>query len=617
MKKFYLSLLAGCALSVNTFGQAAFERQIKIKEFDYLSSEVLIPTSPLKVKHLFIGGVDMVQTTATYGNPAGETVAKEWNDFIGVTPEKDGEGKPTGSFWVTVNHERIESHDKIGDGGGMTVFKVKENENGELEVVEQTLADGRKGMYFNVDFANTVGETGMNCGGIVGPTGRIWTAEEWFRTSNGSLGGQFRDTSDVTITTDEFEGSDFNGKTVKKYETLNWMVEVDPKEAKAIRKQYNWGRQGFEGGAISADQKTVYLGVDATPSFWCKFVAETPGDYTKGDLFVYKQDGGENKWVKIDNTKLDNMLNFAAKGVEAKATMFNRMEWVTMDRKTGMVYITETGRDNPGSRWADELASGTVFAEHHVGRATAQGTTPEDEKYADYYGRVLKFNPETNEMTVHLEAGASDDKYDNQESVAIKHYPSIHLSNPDGLSTIEISGKTFLIIQEDLNGTSHNRMPYGISNRACEMFLLDATIESPTVKDLIRITAVPQGAEITGAISTPSGKAILVNSQHPQSSEMVNDYPYNHSLTMAITGLEGVVSQTEAPTLDATTFTVYPNPVSRELHLSKVTDVAIYDSMGRRVLVSRNSDRIDLSSLSTGTYIVLTQDNEAQKIIVE
>ena len=67
-------------------------KQIKIKEFDYLSSEVLMPTSPLQLKHLFIGGVDMVQTTATYGNPAGETVAKEWNDFIGVTPEKDGDG---------------------------------------------------------------------------------------------------------------------------------------------------------------------------------------------------------------------------------------------------------------------------------------------------------------------------------------------------------------------------------------------------------------------------------------------------------------------------------------------------------------------------------------------
>ncbi|MCP4521930.1 MAG: hypothetical protein GY827_09625 [Cytophagales bacterium] len=78
----------------------------------------------------------------------------------------------------------------IGDGGGMTAFKVEEDENGELTVVGQTLNDGRTGKYFNIDFANTVGETGMNCGGIVGPTGRIWTAEEWFKTSNGSLGGQ-------------------------------------------------------------------------------------------------------------------------------------------------------------------------------------------------------------------------------------------------------------------------------------------------------------------------------------------------------------------------------------------------------------------------------------------
>lgn len=614
MKKVYLATLMSCALYANTFAQSAFEKKIEVKKFDYLSSEILMPVSPLKLTPIFIGGVDMVQTTATYGNAAGEVVSKDWNDFIGVTPEKDAQGVYTGSFWVTINHEKIEANDNIGDGGGMTVFKVKEDANGELTVVDQTLPDGRKGKYFNVDFANTVGETGMNCGGIVGPNGRIWTAEEWFRTSDESLAGQFRNMSAVTITSD-IDG-DFNGKVVDKYQTLNWMTEIDPKEAKAVRKQYNWGRQGFEGGAISNDQKTVYLGVDATPSFWCKFVAETPGDYTKGDLFVYKQD--EEKWVKIDNTKMDDMLNFDAKAVEAKATMFNRIEWVTIDRKTGIIYMTETGRDNPGSRWADEKVAGSDFAQHHKDRASAQGTTPETDDYADYYGRILKFDPSTNKLTVHLEAGAADAKYDNKESVSIKNYPDIHLSNPDGLSTMEIGGKTFFLVQEDLNGTSHNRMPYGVSNRTCELFLLDATNPAPTVKDLIRITAVPHGAEITGATSTPSGKAILVNSQHPESNDMVNDYPYNHSLTVAISGFEGIVQAATAPQEFSTEgFTVYPNPVARELHLNKVTDVAIYDNLGKRVLVARNTDVINISSLASGSYIVLSKDNEAQKIIIE
>ncbi len=69
----------------------------------------------------------------------------------------------------------------------------------------------------------------MNCGGITSEAdGRIWTAEEWFRTSNSSIwagGAGVTDTS-----------------------------------------EYNWGRQPFEGGVIMPDNQTVYLGADNTPA---------------------------------------------------------------------------------------------------------------------------------------------------------------------------------------------------------------------------------------------------------------------------------------------------------------------------------------------------------------
>lgn len=45
------------------------------------------------------------------------------------------------------------------------------------------------------------------------------------------------------------------------------MTEIDPRQAVAIRKQYNWGRQAFEGGVVMPDNQTVYLSVDATPAF--------------------------------------------------------------------------------------------------------------------------------------------------------------------------------------------------------------------------------------------------------------------------------------------------------------------------------------------------------------
>jgi len=110
----------------------------------------------------------------------------------------------------------------FGDGGGMTVFEVK-RQNDEWGVV---------GPYRNVDFS-TVGNTFNNCGGAQTPFGRVLTAEEFAPGSNTELyngGRRVRDTSDVTITIDGQQ------KTLKRYQNMGWMVEVDP--INATRKIY-------------------------------------------------------------------------------------------------------------------------------------------------------------------------------------------------------------------------------------------------------------------------------------------------------------------------------------------------------------------------------------------
>ncbi|MCB0735835.1 MAG: hypothetical protein KDC76_14730, partial [Bacteroidetes bacterium] len=120
-------------------------------------------------------------------------------------------------------------------------------------------------------------------------------AEEWFRYSNSDIAD--RDTSDFIIGQGTVKGQlapagfpGFNGEQIKKYQNYNYMTEVDPREAQAIRKQYNWGRQDFEGGVVMKDNTTVYTGSDATPGFFTKFIADTPGDFTKGTTYVYRHD---------------------------------------------------------------------------------------------------------------------------------------------------------------------------------------------------------------------------------------------------------------------------------------------------------------------------------------
>lgn len=613
-----LKLLSVCmlALGFTMMGQNNFPS--RVVETDWDAVQVVVPPSPFQYQVLFVGGEDMVQTGMNE-----EVPAKQWHDFIGFTPvnAEDCVDDPNAIGWVSVNHEMILADDKIGDGGGMTAFLMgRDPGNDELYIIPQTLTDGRSGDFFNVDFS-AVGETGMNCGGINSNIdGRIWTAEEWFQGSNADIydgGNGVRDTTAYTIKYTEFEMANF--QTIPKYQNLNWMVEIDPRAAKAKRKQYNWGRQPFEGGTVANDNKTVYMGADATPGLFSKFVADVEGDFTEGTLYVYKHDAAGDPWVEIDNTDFNTMLNFNDESIAAGATMFNRLEWVTYDTTTGKVYMTETGRDNPASSWTDDEAAGGVYAPHHIQRAADQGVSgPGDSDYWDYYGRVLEYDPATGEVTIFVEGGPYF-----ATSPALSDYPTKHLSNPDGLNMLYVNvageDKRYMLICEDLNGTSFGRTPAEYpDDRICELYLLDMDVEDPTVEDLIRLTNTPKGAEITGACPTTDGKSILVNSQHPDTS---NPFPYNNSLTFAITGFDdsGAIATLSNPTFTGKEpgFVIYPNPTERIVYFNVTTDVALYDITGKRIATYRNVNSIDIAGLATGTYLLKTKEGDAKKLLIK
>lgn len=605
-----------------------FDNEILVENF--AGETFMMPPSPLVTQVVFVGGYDIVQTTPTYGAPAGRAIAKEWNDFIGFTPDDSGESLG----WVGVNHEMIYRDDQIGDGGGMTAFRVRKDANGYLEVMDQELEDGRRGKFFNVDFVNTVGETGMNCGGIVGPNGRIWTAEEWYRGDNSSIwnssartsslplvnasvygGYGVRDTADFTIQAPEFPAID--GMSIKKNDNFNYMTEVDLKSAKAVRKQYNWGRAGWEGGAISNDGKYVYLGIDATPAPWVRFTAETPFDFTKGKVEVYKEDNAQGeRWIEID-MDIDNIFGgLSETALSVGATMFVRNEWVTIDRNTGIVYWSETGRDSgssgPGIIFSYVRDSGypALPASWHNDIAVRHGAIDAfDTAYQDYYGRVNAYNPATEEIYTVVHGGPYL-----SEPTSMEDYPDKHLSNPDGLSILTMGDETFLLIQEDLNGRSFGRVPDGVSNKLCELYVLTTSAKDADVSDLVRITAIPKGAEITGAIQIDDN-TILVNSQHPDHN---NPFPYNHSLTLAIHGFRNVATSTlDTPDDIGEHFIIYPNPTTRELNLESVQDFAIYDNAGKRIKVFRNKKQADVSDLSAGVYYIKLNDGATHKFIVQ
>lgn len=609
-----LGLFAAAVMATSSVSAQDFPVKIEpVTMIPYLQGRVVVPPSPLKYQNIFVGGVDSVETGT------GRTLAKQWHDYIGYAADESG----SSMGYFIVNHEMIEANDKIGDGGGMTMFKLGKKADGSLEVLEQTLADGRKGKFFNVDFKNTVGETGMNCGGMSG-FGRVWTAEEWYQTNNkmiNSDGKGFRDTSDFVIGSKVASGfPGLDGKVIKRFENLNWMVEIDPKSAKAVRKYYNWSRQGFEGGVVHPDGKTIFLFEDgaAGRSILTKFVADVAGDYTKGKTYFYKQNKGSftGSWVEVPNDPAKNWDILVAPHNWAKTqgiTGFTRLEWGAFNKTDGKIYITETGVDRPGSGYKSAVADGWTLPQHAYDRAKEQGVALDSTAYTDYYGRVLVLDLTDNSVRSFIEGGP----YITDAQAVPGKYPEKHLSNPDGLGFLYVNGKTFMVIEEDLNGTSFGRMPNtGMRGTNCEAWLLDMT-KAPTIDNLYRLAISPYGSEITGFASLDDGNTVLINSQHPDNAT-ISDAAAKNSLTFAVSGLKQLVNSIDKDSdeRNAVAVTVYPNPTSTQLNFSTPSDAALYNATGDRVRVVRQASSLDISDVAAGVYYVRFADGTTQQVVV-
>lgn len=284
------------------------------------------------------------------------------------------------------------------------------------------------------------------------------------------------------------------------------------------------------------DHQTIILGEDgnARLPLLTKFVADTPGDFTKGKTYIFKQKDNsfQGDWIEVPQD-INTMLDIHTWAKQNNATGFTRIEWVTFDKKTNKIFMTETGSDAPGSAIKKNMAAGYGIPKHYKDMATASKTTVDSSTFNDYYGRVLSLDLTTNEVKSYIEGGPKLD-----EKKAYTEYPDKHLTNPDGLTILEVKNKRYLIICEDLNGTSFGRVPFGMSNRSCEIYALDLDAE-PKIENLTRLAIVPYGAEVTGACAIDNGNTLLFNSQHPSS---YNQYPYNNSLTVAISGFDKLVT---------------------------------------------------------------------------
>jgi hypothetical protein len=298
---------------------------------------------------------------------------------------------------------------------------------------------------------------------------------------------------------------------------FGWVVEFDPfdPQAKPI-KRTALGRVSHEGAwyAPAMDGRAVvYMGDDRQFEYIYKFVSRDRVSLTDrnanrdlldhGTLYVarfHEDGGGEWRELTYGKNRLDVAGGFAdqadvlirtrAAADAVGATRMDRPEWIAVHPATHEVYCTLTNNVRRGTPQVPGLNAANprpnnVFG--HIIRWREDGNDPAALKFKwDIF--VMAGDPQ------HADGG----KRGNIKGDAF--------GSPDGL-WFDDGG--LLWIQTDVSTSVINKGDYAnIGNNQ----MLCADIKTGEIR---RFLTGPGGCEITGIITTPDGKTMFINIQHP------------------------------------------------------------------------------------------------------
>jgi uncharacterized protein len=297
-----------------------------------------------------------------------------------------------------------------------------------------------------------------------------------------------------------------------------WVVEIDPFDPASVPvKRTTLGRFAHEGCVFAPPQPgqplAFYMGDDAQNEYIYKFVTKARyhqgmrGDaLDEGVLYAARfNDDGSGEWLALDIDDVNFRAAAAMAGVEFRdqadvlvntrlaadvvgATKMDRPEWGAAHPQTREVYMTLT---NNSAR-----TPGTIDA------ANPRGPNPT--------GHIIRWREQGNrafatrfEWDIFVLAGPQGDS----QVLPAEGGPALTEDNifasPDGV-WIDQFGIAW--IQTDMSGSQQGNGPYG------ENGMLAA---NPITGEIRRFLSGPFNQETTGVVSTPDGKNLFVNFQHP------------------------------------------------------------------------------------------------------
>ena len=298
---------------------------------------------------------------------------------------------------------------------------------------------------------------------------------------------------------------------------FGWVIEVDPYDpARPPVKHTALGRFKHEGAAVTLAQDNrvvVYMGDDERFEYIYKFVSRHP--FTAGDrgaharllgegtLYVARFDAsGAGAWIELTHGQndldatagfpgqADILIDTRGAADRVGATRMDRPEWVAVHPRTGEAYCALTNNTQRGDD----------------GRPTPDRANP---RPANVFGHIVRWRERGGDAAavafdwdVFVLAGDRD----HPEARRRGTVKGDSFGSPDGLW---IDARGLLWIQTDVSTSVLNRGDYA---RLGNNMMLAA---DPATGEVRRFLTGPRGCEITGVVTTPDGRTMFVNVQHP------------------------------------------------------------------------------------------------------
>ena len=321
-----------------------------------------------------------------------------------------------------------------------------------------------------------------------------------------------------------------HGGYVNEPNRFGWVVEIDPfNPTSKPKKRTSMGRLVRECSTLSLGEDNrlaYYFGDDTRGEYVYKFVADNayqPGNRKANDELLDNgtlyaaafHDDGKGEWLPLMygqggltrrngfTSQADVLINARKAADIVGATTMDRPEWVAVHPTTREVFVTLTNNK-------------------HRGKKDDQEPNAANPRESNLHGQIVRFNEAGGNPTattfnweMFLMAGDNPgatlaDGTAVSENL-IGNIKGDIFSSPDGL-WFDFEGR--LWIQTDYGDNKDQNVNMGTNQMLCC---------DPADGEVKRFLTGPRGCEITGVTTTPDGRSMWVNIQHPKLSYPASD----------------------------------------------------------------------------------------------